>query len=200
MIPSQAGLGGGSSDAAAALRGVNGLLEKPLSTEELRPLAAELGSDVPFFLIGGTAVARGRGEKLTPLDDAPTYPLVIVKPDQNVSTGWAYNELDTLPDRQSHRATKRMEEALQNLDHGRILAFQSNDFELPIFQQYPALAWLNDEMMMAGCLNARLCGSGSAMYGIARSMAEANRIVGLLKQKYPRTYTAHTLKRSEALL
>lgn len=198
-IPSQAGLGGGSSDAATALRGVNALLESPLPVEELRPLAAQLGSDVSFFLIGGTAVARGRGEKLTVLPDAPPYALVVVKPDQSVSTGWAYNELDTLPNRQSHRGTKRMEEALQNRDQDRVLAFQSNDFELPIFQHHPALAWLHDELMMAGCLNARLCGSGAALYGIARNQTDATRIANLLRHKYPHTYPARTLPRAESL-
>ena len=142
--------------------------------------------------------ARGRGEKLTPLPDAPGFSLVIVKPDESVSTGWAYGELDTLPDRQSHRATKRMEEALRNDDHERVLAFQSNDFELPIFQRYPRLAWLHDDLMMAGCMTARLCGSGSALYGVVQNDMEANRITELLRKKYPRVYTANTLSRQEA--
>ena len=201
-IPSQAGLGGGSSNAATALRGVQnafGLTDAQLPLQTLTALAAQLGSDVPFFLIGGTGVARGRGEKLTLLPDSPPFALVLVKPEESVSTAWAYNALDTLPDRKSHRGTKRMEEALHSRDHDRILAFQSNDFELPIFEQYPTLAWLHDDLMMAGCLTARLCGSGSALYGIAASDREAERIAGLLRQKYPRTHTAHTLTRAETI-
>ena len=199
-IPSQAGLGGGSSDAATALRGVNAVLDLKLENAQLKTLAAQLGSDVPFFLNGGTAAARGRGEKLTPLPDARGFALVIVKPDENVSTGWAYGELDAIPDRQSHRATKRMEEALRSDDHDRVIAFQSNDFELPIFQHHPKLAWLHDELMMAGCVTAHLCGSGSALYGVlAVQGADETRIAGMLQKRYPRTYIAHTLDRFQSL-
>jgi 4-diphosphocytidyl-2-C-methyl-D-erythritol kinase len=198
-IPSQAGLGGGSSDAATALRGVNTVLNLKLDGAQLKTLAAQLGSDVPFFLVGGTAVARGRGEKITPLPDTRGFSLVIVKPDESVSTGWAYNELDAIPDRQSHRATKRMEEALRNDDQDRVIAFQSNDFELPIFQHHPKLAWLHDELMMSGCVAAHLCGSGSALYGIRPNIGlEGVRIAGRLKKRYPHTVTAHTLERFQS--
>lgn len=200
-IPSQAGLGGGSSNAATALRGVQtvlGLDDAVLPLKTLQALAAQLGSDVPFFLIGGTASARGRGEKLSALPDCPQLALVIVKPDESVSTAWAYNALDDLPNRKSHRGTKRMEEALRSSDHDRIIAFQSNDFELPIFEYHPKLAWLHDDLMMAGCLTARLCGSGSALYGIVGNAGEAERVAALLRKKYPRTHTAHTLTRAQA--
>ena len=197
-VPSQAGLGGGSSDAASALRGVNTALDLGLDAATLKTLAAGLGSDVPFFLAGGTVAARGRGEKLTPLDDAPSLALVIVKPDASVSTGWAYGELDADATRKSHRATKRMEEALRENDPARILAFQSNDFELPIFRHYPKLAWLHDELMMAGCLTARLCGSGAALYGVASSPSEAERISALLRRAYPQTFAARALSRASS--
>ncbi len=196
-VPSQAGLGGGSSDAATALRGVNTALDLKLSDATLKTLAAGLGSDVPFFLIGGTCAARGRGEKLTPLADAPPFALVVVKPDASVSTGWAYGELDADTARKSHRATKRMEEALRENDQARILAFQSNDFELPIFRHYPKLAWLHDELMMAGCHVARLCGSGAALYSIASGQADAERIAALLRDRYPQTTVSRTLSRAE---
>jgi 4-diphosphocytidyl-2-C-methyl-D-erythritol kinase len=198
-IPSQAGLGGGSSDAAAVLRGVSRLIAPDLGASELRGLAAGLGSDVPFFLIGGTAVARGRGEMLTPLPDLPRFWLVVVKPEESVSTGWAYGALDAVPDRQSHRGTKRLEEALRQGDWGRTVAFQSNDFELPVFERYPALAWLHDELRMAGALTAHLCGSGAALYGVAEDEAAAHRIADLMRRKYAQVFMAHTLTRAETL-
>jgi 4-diphosphocytidyl-2-C-methyl-D-erythritol kinase len=198
-IPSQAGLGGGSSDAAATLRGVNDLLGLGLPAETLRALAAQLGSDIPFFLIGGTAVARGRGELLSALPDVPPLWLTVVKPEESVSTGWAYNELDALPDRQSHRGTKRLEEALRQEDMGRLIAFQSNDFELPVFTHHPKLAWLHDELRMAGAVTAHLCGSGSALYGVAESEQAAERTARLLRQLYPRVSVARTLTRAESL-
>jgi 4-diphosphocytidyl-2-C-methyl-D-erythritol kinase len=196
-IPSQAGLGGGSSDAAATLLGLNALLGLGWQKKELIPLAAQLGSDVPFFLLGGTVTARGRGELLTPLPDAPEMWLVLVKPDVGVSTAWAYSALDEAPERASNRGTKRLEKALIEEDGERYIAWQSNDFELPVFERYPELAWLHDELRMAGALAAHLCGSGSALYGIASSEAAAQRIASLLRAKYPLTSVAKTRSRNE---
>ncbi len=195
-IPAQAGLGGGSSNAAIALKGVNRLLDLGLNERQLHDCAASLGSDVPFFLYGGTAVARGRGEQITPLDDAPRLSLVVVKPEENVSTGWAYGELDAIPDRASHRATKRMEEALREGDSGRVIAFQSNDFELPVFQHFPRLAWLHDEMLMAGALTAHLCGSGSALYAVTATDADAERMANLLRKRHSNVHATYSLPRS----
>lgn len=197
-VPSQAGLGGGSSNAAATLIGINALLDLNLDAKTLHGLAASLGSDVPFFLTGGTAVARGRGEDLTPLPDIAPMHLVIIKPDESVSTGWAYNELDAIPERASHRGTKRIEEALREVDAGRLLAFQSNDFELVVFRHFPRLAWLHDELMMSGAQAVHLCGSGSALYGVAPDEASAQRIADLLKPRYPRISVARTLTRAES--
>ncbi len=197
-IPAQAGLGGGSSDAAAALVGVNRLLDLGLDAKTLHTQAAALGSDVSFFLVGGTAAARGRGENLTPLPDAPTLWLVLVKPEENVSTAWAYGELDAIPDRASHRATKRMEEALRGGDRDRLIAWQSNDFELPVFTHFPRLAWLHDELRMGGALTAHLCGSGAALYGVAEDEAAALRIADLLRQRYAQVYATRTLTRAES--
>ena len=192
-IPSQAGLGGGSSDAASTLLGADRLLDLKLDSKTLHRLASELGSDVPFFLRGGTAVARGRGELLSEAASPAPFWVVIVKPEENVSTGWAYGQLDSLPNRQSHRATKRMEAALKEGDFERVLAWQSNDFELPVFQHFPKLAWLHDELRMAGCSVAHLCGSGSALYGIAQTEAQAEKIATLLRTRYPKTYVASTV-------
>lgn len=194
-VPAQAGLGGGSSDAAAALAGVNRLLGLGLEEKKLHELAAALGSDVPFFLTGGAASARGRGEILTPLPDIEPFWLVVVKPDIGVSTAWAYGQLDAEPERASHRATKRFEEALREGDRDRLIQWQSNDFELPVFARYPALAWLHDELRMAGALAAHLCGSGSAIYGVAENETKAEKIASLLRGKYPLTYVAQTLTR-----
>lgn len=197
-IPAQAGLGGGSSDAAAALLGMNALLRWELPTATLHACAARLGSDVPFFLMGGTATARGRGENLTALSDAPTSWLVVVKPEESVSTGWAYSQLDAIPERASHRATSRLEAALREDDRERLLAFQSNDFELPVFAHFPRLAWLHDELMMAGAQAAHLCGSGAAVYGVASDAEAAQRIAARLEGRYPFVATARFLTRAES--
>ncbi len=197
-IPAQAGLGGGSSDAAATLLGINALLGLALPASTLHDCAAALGSDVPFFLIGGTAIARGRGENLTALPDAPPCHLVVVKPEESVSTGWAYGQLDAIQERASHRATGRLEQALRDDDQDRVLAFQSNDFELPVFAHFPRLAWLHDELMMAGALTAHLCGSGAALYGIAPDAATAQKVADRLQGRYPYVSTARSLTRAES--
>ena len=197
-IPSQAGLGGGSSDAATALKGANRLMGDRIEKKRLLELAAALGSDVPFFLIGGTAAARGRGEQLTPLEDGPELWLVVVKPLDSVSTGWAYGELDADPNRASHRATKRMEEALREGDVERIIQFQSNDFEAPVFTKHPKISWVADELRMCGAATARMSGSGAAVYGVTRTEAEAQRIAGKMQGRYPFVAVARTLRRDEA--
>lgn len=197
-IPSQAGLGGGSSDAAATLIGVTALFGLGLGPKLLHDLAAKLGSDVPFFLSGGTAVMRGRGENISPATDAPPMWIVVVKPEESVSTGWAYGALDEMTDRSSNRATKPLDEALKSGDLSRIISGQSNDFELPVFRHHPRLAWLRDELQMAGALTAHLCGSGSALYGVATDQAHALKIGELLRRTYPFTYVARTLTRVES--
>ncbi len=197
-VPSQAGLGGGSSNAAAALTGVNSLLQLGFSREELAVLAAELGSDVPFFLYGGTALAVGRGTDITPLPDIPTLWMVVVKPDVAVSTKWAYQQLDAIENRSSHRASARMQQAIATGDRDRILTIQCNDFEAPVLNHYKDLAWLAEEMRMAGARIVHLAGSGSALYGITDDQPAAISVTERLKRVYPHTWTARTLTRSEA--
>ena len=197
-IPSQAGLGGGSSDAAAALIGVTVMFGLDIGPKLLHDLAVKLGSDVPFFLSGGTAIMRGRGENISPIADVPPFWLVVVKPDVNVSTAWAYGALDSENDRSSNRATKPLENALKTGDFARMVSCQSNDFEQPVFQHYPKLAWLRDELQMAGTLTAHLCGSGSAIYGVARDERHAQKIASLLRGSYPHTYVARSLSRIES--
>jgi 4-diphosphocytidyl-2-C-methyl-D-erythritol kinase len=197
-IPSQAGLGGGSSDAAAALLGTAALFGLDIGPKLLHDLAAGLGSDVPFFLSGGTAVIRGRGDAVGPLQDAPPLWVVVVKPAESVSTGWAYGALDAMEERASARATKRMEEAVRSGDARAVAVGQSNDFEAVVFRHVPAIAWLRDELLMAGARAAHLCGSGSAVYGIVENEAEAERIAALFRSRYDHATAERTLSRVEA--
>jgi 4-diphosphocytidyl-2-C-methyl-D-erythritol kinase len=197
-VPSQAGLGGGSSDAATALAGTNELLKLGLSDGQLMEIAAELGSDVAFFLSGGTASARGRGEALSPLPDCPPIWLVVVKPDVSVSTAWAYGQLAAIPNRVSARGTKRMEEAVQAGEMEHVIARMTNDFEAALLEQISELAALHDDLRMARARNARLCGSGSAMFGACYTEAEANETARLLRTKYANVWICRTLGRNES--
>lgn len=197
QLPSQAGLGGGSSNAAYTLLAVNRLLGLNIPPDRLKVLASSLGSDVPFFLTGGTAAARGRGEILTPLPDGPPLWFVIVKPDQNVSTGWAYGALDAISDRLSARATRKLEDILAGGDVDRIISRMTNDFEQVIFAEYPPIAMLHDEFLMARARNSRLCGSGSSVFGVTTDEASANEIARIMRLKYDRVFVCRALSRAE---
>ena len=171
-IPSQAGLGGGSSDAMAALLAVNALLGLALSHTRLCEIGAALGADVPFFFFGGTALAEGLGEKITPLPSlAPDWPLVVVKPDAGVSTAAAYAALDAASDRQRGAATERWLEGDQALH---------NDFESVVFPAYPSVAaahaLLSQTAEPAESFRPLLCGSGSALFLRASSDSAAQEI------------------------
>lgn len=170
-IPSQAGLGGGSSNAAATLQAVNTLLGLNLPKTRLSEIGAALGADVPFFLTGGTALAEGLGERITPLPPlAPNWPLVIVKPNAGVSTAAAYAALDAVPGRVQGRATERWLSSKQAI---------SNDFEAVILPLYPevaaAYALLSLTAEAGESFTPLLCGSGAALFlrASTRSAAEA---------------------------
>lgn len=179
-IPSQAGLGGGSSDAAATLHGVNALLGGPLSLNHLTDVAATLGADVPFFLSGGTALVEGLGERVTPLLElAPPWPLVIVKPPVGVPTAWAYGALDALPDRKPSTATDAW---LRSGSERR----PANDFEQVILPRLPpiaaAYALLDETNQTGGSFTPLLCGSGAALFCRARDAGDAERLAERVRQ------------------
>lgn len=168
-VPSQAGLGGGSSDAAATLLALSNLWELNLSTERLTEMAAALGSDVPFFLYGGTALCEGRGERVTPLPPhTPPWPLVIVKPKIGVSTAAAYKALDAVPDRAAGTATNAW---LAPALHHRT----ANDFEQVVYPMVSEVKAVSDALEEFGA-GPRLCGSGSALFCRAHSETHAFRI------------------------
>ena len=162
-IPMGAGLGGGSSDAAAVLLALPVLAGRKVELSELGSIAQQLGSDVGFFLLGGTAVGIGRGTELFPLPDGPAESVLIVAPGVHVSTPQAYRDL-------SPRLTS---ESQQN----KIFSFQSqvwnrgvdtprNDFEEVVFPQHPSLAAIKKRLLRAGAPVALMTGSGSAIFGL----------------------------------
>ena len=170
-IPSQAGLGGGSSDAAAALLAVDALLGLKMYYWSLTKLAATLGADVPFFLGGGTVLAEGRGERVKPLPPAVPFFVVLVKPPCGVSTPAAYAALDALPGRIPGNVTA-------NYLEGRV--GPSNDFERVILPAYPEVAraysllsWTDET---GESFRPLLCGSGAALFCPASSEAAARRL------------------------
>jgi 4-diphosphocytidyl-2-C-methyl-D-erythritol kinase len=179
-----AGLGGGSSDAAAVLLAAEAVWQVQATPEERRALAAGLGSDVPFFLVGGTAAASGRGERVEPLPPAPAIWLVVGKPAESVSTAAAYQRFDALP-APRRTASLPMRAALARGDLAGIAGLLYNDLEAAVLPVAPETARLERDLLAAGCLGALMTGSGSAAFGVARDEAHAQAVAGDLAGRYP---------------
>ena len=159
-IPVGRGLGGGSSDAAVTLMGLQRLFKRALDGDEVFQELRKLGSDVPFFTIGGKAEGIGRGDDVGRLDDEGGYWLVLVDPGVSISTAEAYSWL-TLPTKSNSIEGFR--------------AQWGNDFEAPVFKRYPELAGIKDELVKRGAFRAALSGSGSAVFGQFETETDARR-------------------------
>lgn len=168
-IPAGAGLGGGSSDAAAVLMGLNELIGAGLSRRELMDLGARLGSDVPFFILRGPALARGRGEVLTPVE-LPPFDYVLINPGFNVSTAWVYSNLDL---------TKRAEDNILTVsvepfkDPENIEKFLVNDLEPVTTSRHPEINRLKAMLLELGAAGALMSGSGPTVFAIFRDRPSA---------------------------
>ena len=172
-IPVARGLGGGSSDAAAALIAMLRLTGKKLPLEVLLETGSSLGADVPFFLFGGRAMAVNRGDEIYPLPDLPQRTILIVSPREiGVSTKEAYQWLSS---ELTTRSEPRKIWGFCALCWSRQEAGLSNDFEAPVFRRHPRLGEIRDGLLKRGAADAALAGSGSAVFGIYRNPAQARR-------------------------
>jgi 4-diphosphocytidyl-2-C-methyl-D-erythritol kinase len=173
-IPAGRGLGGGSSDAAAALVGYLRLVKKRLSREQLYSIGARLGADVPFFLEGGRALGIGKGDEIYPLPDIAKRHLLVVSPNSiHVPTPDAYRWINApqLTNSAGNPRLYRFCALAWSLQGGPLL----NDFEEAVFQQHPRLAEIKRELLQNGASEALLAGSGSAVFGVFPSPAKARR-------------------------
>jgi len=181
-IPVQAGLGGGSSDAAAVLMGLNQLYDAPLSFAEIFELANRLGSDVPFCLKGGTKWAEGRGEILSDLPSPPDVPVVLAKPKRGVNTAMAYRKFDETQ-AFSHLDRTLWDKALTSGDIKEIAALFHNDLEKPCMELVPEIRRTKALLAELGCFGVLMTGSGSAVFGIVEDEGQAEAIVQQLAAK-----------------
>lgn len=190
-IPMQAGLGGGSSDAAAVLRGLRTLYAPQVTDDELERMAAGLGSDVPYFIRGGTVLATGRGEVLSALPAMPECWYVLIKPEESYSTAAMYAAIDRAALR-CGGGSDAVREGLQAGSLAAVAAGINNDFQcvLPVGSAVPAIAAVLRE---TGALNAQMTGSGSAVFGIFRCMAAAERAAAALRETYPHIFCAQAV-------
>lgn len=191
-IPSQAGLAGGSADAAAVLRALNSHRGSPLSLPALAELGTRVGSDVPFCVLGGTALAEGRGERLTPLSPSAEMFFVVCKPELSFSTAELYAKLDAVAIAKRPNITA-MRAALQRGDLQAIGENLCNVFEQVAISEHPELNYLKSVLMTYGAYGALMTGSGSAVYGIFDSFEYAAVACTMLKENYPQVFIARSV-------
>ncbi|MFU0833488.1 MAG: 4-diphosphocytidyl-2-C-methyl-D-erythritol kinase [Oscillospiraceae bacterium] len=180
-IPWQAGLGGGSADAAAALRMLNRCFSAALSEKELSQIGVTIGADVPFCLLGGTALAEGIGEKLTPLPPLPHCHIVLCKPGVGVGTKEAYQEID----RHGFLSGCETEQMIAQLRRGHLAGvakYLGNDFEKAI--PLPDVLKIKQIMLQAGADGACMTGSGSTVFGLFRQEEQAQICAEHLSSRY----------------
>ena len=181
-IPMQAGLGGGSADAACALCAMNELFSLSISTETLCELGAKLGADVPFLVRGGTCLCEGIGELLTPVPEPPSCTVLIAKPAAGISTADAYAALDLKPI-DNHPDTDALLRALEERDLKALCAAMGNVFEPYAFRRVPEIKTLIDTMQDYGAYRAMMSGSGPSVFGIFPEEADAVKAYHVLKTR-----------------
>jgi len=193
-IPAGRGLGGGSSDAAAALLGYLRLTKKKLTSAHLLEIATSLGADVPFFLLGGRAVGVNKGDEIYPLPDIRKLQIMVVSPrDIHVPTPDAYRWLEAKPLALTNSAGTSKLFQFCALSWGAQGSGLSNDFEGPVFQRHPRLDQIKRELLQRGATEALLAGSGSAVFGVFPSPAMARRAaVGF---PHDQTFVCETVSR-----
>ena len=188
-IPAEAGFGGGSADAAAVLRALNRHYGAPFSLPALAELGGQIGSDIPFCVLCGTAMAEGRGEKLRPLPNVPDCIFVVCKPDFSVSTPALYAKIDekAIAQRPDHRA---MESALLAGDLGAVAQNLCNVFDPIVTEEHLELNYIKSIFNSYGAVGYQMTGSGSAVYCIVENFEYAAVICSMLRENYPQVFIA----------
>lgn len=183
VIPSGAGLGGGSADAAFVLKTIANVLNLNITNRELENLVLVLGSDCPFFIENKPSIAVGRGEQMQPIVlDLNNYTWVLINPNIHISTSWAFSQI--IPNKPKIDLHKIIQEPIENWK-----GLLYNDFEKPIFEKFSVIKEIKETLYNKGALYASLSGSGSTVYGIFPTNKN-------LKFSFPLTYTTKILSNS----
>lgn len=180
-IPISAGLGGGSSNAATVLRGLNDLWDLGLEQADLERIGLQLGSDVPFFLRGGTSIARGRGEELEPIPRRGALEFVLVNPSLKVSSQWAYENMSDELTR-SGSSTSMIKVALASGRPELLAQHLENDLEPGVASENSVIGEIRDQLKAAGALGVLMSGSGPTVFGVAADAESADRIAAELEK------------------
>lgn len=196
-IPVAAGLAGGSSDAAATLKGLNQLWNLQLTVDQLAEYGAKIGSDVSFCVYGGTALATGRGEKIQALPSPPNCWIILAKPSLGVSTADVYGGLrvDTI----IHPNTQNMIRAIQEKDYELMCSSMGNALESVTLKLYPEVLMLKEQMIKFGADAVLMSGSGPTVFGLVQHESRVNRIYNGLRGFCDEVYAVRLLGERDSL-
>lgn len=189
-IPVSAGLAGGSSNAAAAFKALNILWDLGLTREELMAMGKDLGADIPFCIMGGTALARGIGEDLKPIDSPGQINILLCNPGFEVSSAYAYSLLDLNEERID---TDRLIRAIEKKDIFEISSSIKNKMEKAVIEKHPIIEEIKKTMVANGALASLMSGSGPTVFGIFKEEAQMEEAKAKLHQRFAQTYSTKTL-------
>lgn len=203
-IPTLAGLGGGSSNAAIALIGLNKLCNLNLSKKELLNLSSKIGSDVPFFIKGGTCIIKGTGDIIQKINVKISLYLLIIKPEIGINTAWAYKNLDEwrAKNKQSEDFKSKQEKknklknllnALKSKNVEKVAENMHNDFEEMMIKMFPVIGEIKNDLISNGAINAQMSGSGSGVFGIFKTKNKAKIAFLNLKSIYHNVFLSNSL-------
>lgn len=198
QIPSAAGLGGGSSDGAAVMFGIKYMYDIDVDLDTLISMGSVIGADIPFCILGGTALAEGIGEKLTPLPSIDKFWLIIVKPNINISTGEIYGriQVDNIVNRPDNN---RFIQALYSGDLEGMAKYGSNVLEGVSASLYPIIYDIKSDIRKAGAVYTLMSGSGPSVFGVFKTRDEAKKAYCLLKYKYEHIFLTHTISKGPTI-
>ncbi|MDQ0352651.1 4-diphosphocytidyl-2-C-methyl-D-erythritol kinase [Alkalibacillus filiformis] len=191
-IPVAAGLAGGSSDAAATIRGLNRLFATGLSNAQMEKMAEQIGSDVPYCIQGGTQLAKGRGEVLTPLSPLPACYVVLAKPKIGVSTKEVYGRVDL--NNMIHPNNEQAIKALENQDFQAVCEQMGNVLEPITMNMHKEISPIKEQMENADADGVLMSGSGPTVYALVKQQSKAERIYNSLKGFCEEVYVVHSLR------
>lgn len=183
-IPMAAGLAGGSADAAAVLKGISRLFDLGVSEEELQKLGVTIGADIPYCIAGGTYLAEGIGDVLTPLPKLPEVPLVLIKPDFDVSTGYVYTHL-SLNEKTVHPDIERQIKAVSEGDLPAVAECMGNVLETVSVTLHPEIEEIKESLVSLHSYKAMMSGSGPSVFGLFKTKEEAESACRKMREKYP---------------
>ena len=191
-IPAGAGMGGGSSNAAAVIKGLNALWKLNLSREELSAIGVRVGADVPFCLVGGTCLAEGIGDKVTDLNDFLWNDILLVKPEFSISTAFIYKNLKS--DYYNLYDSSLMLRHLSSHDHESTARSVSNTLEKVVEIFHPQIKDIKGLMIDNGAISSIMTGSGSTVFGLFKDSTSLNKAYDLASGAYPFTFKTKTNK------